>query len=188
MSPHTGPSQALVLPSPQHTNLPSSTSELQVLQVSPARSNFHFNTQPYWELDGIFHLVLDNLCDLQENTGCQMCTSYSAVCLSIAGLAGPLESAHAFTHTDLPPLGMQPFWSWWAFMNGETVWSQWYLMQHRVVTNSALRLLRNVLKARHKANTPEAGNGVPSQGVGTRGTLTRRLQTSGKADHIQCRC
>lgn len=42
--------------------------QLQVLQVSPARSNFHFNIQFYWEFDSIFHLVLDNLSYLQENT------------------------------------------------------------------------------------------------------------------------
>lgn len=40
-------------------------SQLQLLQVSPARPNFHFYCEFHWEFYGIFHFVFNNLCYLQ---------------------------------------------------------------------------------------------------------------------------
>lgn len=68
------PAQSMVPFASPHTRKVHLVSELQVLQVSPARANFHFNMQFYRELDGIFHLMLDDLSDLQEKVRHQMCT------------------------------------------------------------------------------------------------------------------
>jgi len=103
------PDQTTVPSASPHTRKLHFVSELQVLQVSPARSNFHFNVQFNREFDGVFHLVLDNLSDLQGNAEHQTCTELQcSVLLPIAGVSGHLESSPALTCSDLPPMGMQP--------------------------------------------------------------------------------
>lgn len=111
----SGWSQACTLPSPwcllpPHTwQSHTAVSQLQVLQVSPAGANFHFNIQFHWEFDGVFHLVFHDLSDLEENIRHQTHTELQCSrFLSIDGADKHLESYPAFICTDLPPVGMQP--------------------------------------------------------------------------------
>lgn len=96
-------------------------SQLQVLQVSPAGANFHFNIQIHWEFDGVFHLMFHDLSNLEENIRHQ--TQTQPQCSGFLSILGQTSTWNPILH--LFALTYQTSGnttkSWLVLMSGETV-------------------------------------------------------------------
>lgn len=132
-----GWSQPMVPSAPHAWESPTALSQLQLLQVSPAGANFHFNIQFHWEFDGVFHLMFHNLSNLGGNIRHQTHT-ISMLWVSVSSWGRQTPGILSWIYLHWLTTNRNAAKSWLVLMNGETVKSQWDFRQHRAVTGSAV--------------------------------------------------